>query len=228
MRPPEWPAFPAAERFAQLYRPGAVLGDRGGAVECARHRADASRVPASTSTACRCSTSARKARPTSSAIALWAPSRCRSRRSAARCSTAWLRRGGRDRQAHAGPRPRAGRQPQAIRNEPRSRQGRRTAGAPSRSGWSRRTTPARPTTSLRSVGRRDRPRLLRAAGRRRAHRSTGGRSTSTGATSAACPTTTSTPTTAWPARPCSTGWRGQRHLPHALRRGPRRVPAARR
>ena len=44
MRPPEWPAFPAAERFAQLYDARAVLGDRGGAVECPRDRADASRV----------------------------------------------------------------------------------------------------------------------------------------------------------------------------------------
>ena len=29
MKPPEWPAFPAAERFADLYRARAIVGDRG-------------------------------------------------------------------------------------------------------------------------------------------------------------------------------------------------------
>ena len=58
----------------------------------------------------------------------------------------------------------------------------------------------------RAVGRRHGPRLLRPPGRRtRPTRSTGGRSTSTGVTSAACRSTIPSPTTAWPARRCSTG-----------------------
>ena len=87
MQPPDWPAFPAAEAFDRLY---AVAPSS--AIEAARVNA---RAIALTLRAgrdqrqlrCRCSTSASPARPTSSATARSAPSRCRSRRWAGRCST---------------------------------------------------------------------------------------------------------------------------------------------
>ena len=87
MRPPEWPAFPAAERFANLYRAAPSSAIEAVRVQRPRDGADAPRRAASTSNACRCSTSARKARPTSSATARSAPIRCRSPRWAAPCST---------------------------------------------------------------------------------------------------------------------------------------------
>ena len=92
MRPPEWPAFPAAERFANLYRVAPSSAIEAVARERARDWADASLGRSQRRTRCRCSTCARKARATSSAIARSAPSRCRSRRLGARCSTEWPRR----------------------------------------------------------------------------------------------------------------------------------------
>ncbi len=79
MRPPEWPAFPAAERSPSSMR-WRRLGDRGGALERAGDRADAPRGGLNVD-ACRCSMSGRRAPATSSATARWARSRCRSRRS---------------------------------------------------------------------------------------------------------------------------------------------------
>ena len=114
MRPPEWPAFPAARRSTSFYQAApssaieAARVERAGAgahAQCGRRQR---RLPA----AARRPPGGRDA--TSSATARSAPSRCRSRRSAARCSTAWLGRRGRDHQAHARPRPRAGRQPQEL------------------------------------------------------------------------------------------------------------------
>ena len=51
MRPPEWPAFPAAERFAQLYGIAPSSAIEAVAVQCPRDRADASRRAGSTSNA---------------------------------------------------------------------------------------------------------------------------------------------------------------------------------
>ena len=88
MRPPEWPAFPSGGALRAALRGRAVVGDRGGAVERSRAGADASVVRHQRRTPCHCSTSGRKAQPTSSATARLDRSRCRSRRSAAPCSTA--------------------------------------------------------------------------------------------------------------------------------------------
>ena len=75
--------------------PGSTQSAPSSAIEAARSNARAIALTlaesASTSIACRCSTSASQAPTTSSATARWAPSRCRSPRSAGRCSTAWPR-----------------------------------------------------------------------------------------------------------------------------------------
>ncbi len=75
----------------QTVREGARLGDGGGAAQRAGDRADAARGRASTSIACRCSTSAGPMPTRSSATVRSAPIRCRSPRSDASCSTACAR-----------------------------------------------------------------------------------------------------------------------------------------
>ena len=87
MQPPAWPAFPDGRALRRALPDRADERDRGGPRQCPGDRASCCARSASTSIACPCSTCGSRAPTTSSATARSAPSRCRSPRSAARCST---------------------------------------------------------------------------------------------------------------------------------------------
>ena len=114
MRPPAWPAFPDRRTVRPALRARAVLGDRGGAVERPRDRADAARVrdQRQRAAAARRSPGGRDRHHRRPRSGLGADAGRGARPRGARRHG--LGRRGRDRQAHAGPRPRAGRQPQGI------------------------------------------------------------------------------------------------------------------
>ena len=110
--------FPDRRAVRPALRPRAVLGDRGGAVERARDRADASRVrdQRQRAAAARRSPGRRDRHHRRPRAGLGADAGRGARPRGARRDG--LGRSGRDRQAHAGPRPGAGRQPQGIAGRP--------------------------------------------------------------------------------------------------------------